>query len=79
MHTIFDMKQNLTVTADRGVIQAARQRATKEGTSLNHLFRNWIAIYAQTQPTKENYQRLMSRLGHVVPGTTFNRDEMNER
>ena len=73
------MKQNITLSAEQGIIDAARKRANAEGTSLNQVFRRWISAYAQSNVSQESYNQLMSRLIHAAPGKTFTRDELNER
>lgn len=73
------MKKNVTLNAEDGLIQAARQKAAREGTSLNHLFRRWVSAYVQPGPSEGDYAQLMARLSHAAPGKTFSRDELNER
>lgn len=73
------MKRNITLSAEQGLIRSARQKAATEGTSLNKLFRSWIASYVSSGSSKQDYLDLMSRLDQVRPGKTFNREELNER
>lgn len=40
---------NLTITIDEGVLQAARIKALKEGTSVNEICRQAIARYAASE------------------------------
>ena len=79
VRTLTLMRRNITLSAEERLIQAARQKAASEGTSLNHLFRTWISEYARPQADADNYAKLMARMGDVAPGGTFSRDEMNER
>ena len=37
--------KNTILSADEGLIEAARRRAAAEGTSLEALFRRWLAEY----------------------------------
>ena len=37
--------KNITLSADEYLIEAARRRATTEGTTLNAQFRRWLADY----------------------------------
>jgi len=73
------MRKNVTLTADETLIQLARERAQKEQTTLNALFRDWLCRYAERDRAGEGYSRLMSQLTYVAPGRRFDRDEMNER
>ncbi len=72
--------KNITLSADERLIEAARERARAEHTTLNEEFRRWLAEYAQTRDRAQRYQELMSRLqGKVIVGRKLTRDEMNER
>ena len=37
--------KNTILSADEGLIKAARRRAAAEGTSLDELFQRWLADY----------------------------------
>ena len=41
--------KNITLSADEHHIEAARQRARSEHTTLNDAFRRWLADYALLQ------------------------------
>ncbi len=41
--------KNITLSADERLIEAARERARAEHTTLNEQFRLWLAEYAQRQ------------------------------
>ena len=71
--------KNITLSADESLIQEARRRATSENTSLNELFREWLARYVSQPQAADRYFELMDRLDHVKAGGSFTRDEMNER
>lgn len=71
--------RNITLSADDVLIEEARRRAARENTSLNELFREWLARYVAQPYAAEQYGALMDRLAHVNAGATFTRDEMNER
>lgn len=73
------MMKNITLSADETLIEQARQRAVAEHTTLNELFRAWLARYASQPVAADQYERLMVRLRHVQPGRKFSREEMNER
>ena len=73
-----DMK-NITFSADESLIELARRRAAAAHLSLNEVFRAWLERYVNEPAAGERYDELMSRLTHVRSGSTFSRDEMNER
>ncbi len=71
--------KNITLSADETLIQQARRRATNENSSLNELFREWLARYVAQPLASEQYEELMNRLTHINAGQSFSREEMNER
>jgi hypothetical protein len=71
--------KNITLSADEQLIRSAREKAGKEHTSLNALFRQWLARYAEKGSSKQSYEELMKRLSYAHPGKKFTREEMNER
>lgn len=73
------MTKNITLSADEALIEQARRRAVQENTSLNELFREWLAQYVSQSDASEQYAALMAQLAHVKAGRQFSREEMNER
>lgn len=73
------MMKNITFSADEALIQQARRRAASENTTLNELFREWLARYVTQPVASEQYANLMTGLEHVQAGRHFSREEMNER
>ena len=73
------MVRNVTLSAEEELIERARLRAAREKTTLNAAFREWLARYAGTETSGQEYRDLMKRLRHVRPGRHFSRDELNER
>jgi hypothetical protein len=71
--------RNITLSADEALIDAARERALAENTTLNEQFRRWLHDYAKKQ-RMQRYEEVMAGLrGKVVVGRKLTRDEMNER
>lgn len=71
--------KNITLSAEEELIDAARERARSENTTLNEQFRRWLSDYARAQ-RMHRYEEVMSTLrGKVVVGNKLSRDEMNER
>ena len=73
------MLKNITLSADKQLIQLAREKAAKENSSLNAQFRAWLERYVSTDRKLIDYDSLMEQLAYAKPGKKFSRDEMNER
>ena len=72
--------KNVTLSADEQLIEAARERARAENTTLNKQFRRWLAEYAQAHERMQRYDEVMARLrGKLKVGRKVSRDAMNER
>ncbi len=73
--------KNITLSADEGLIAAARQRAAAERTTLNAEFRRWLEDYAgRVQQADAAMATIRLLRGEVATGgRRFTRDEMNER
>ncbi|MBA2781391.1 MAG: hypothetical protein M3514_16840 [Actinomycetota bacterium] len=73
--------KNITLSADESLIEAARERARAEHTTLNEQFRLWLANYARREQQAEEAMAVVRELRGKVRtgGRTFTRDEMNER
>jgi hypothetical protein len=72
--------KNITLSADENLIEAARQRAASEHTTLNEQFRVWLAEYARKQEQLRLFDETIKELrGKLKVGRKLTRDEMNER
>jgi hypothetical protein len=72
--------KNITLSADEKLIEAARERARAEHTTLNEQFCRWLADYARHQERMQRYDQVIADLrGKVHVGRKLTRDEMNER
>ena len=72
--------KNITLSADERLIDAARERARAEHTTLNEQFRRWLADYAQAQQRLQRCDVVMTQLrGQLQVGRKLGREEMNER
>lgn len=72
--------KRITFSAEAYLIDAARERARREGTTLNAVARRWLEEYGR----REDPEQAMSALRdlqqpHSTGGRRFTRDEMNER
>ena len=72
--------KNITLSADEHHIDAARQRARSEHTTLNDAFRRWLADYALLQQRLRLCDDVVEWLqGRLRVGRHVGRDEMNAR
>jgi hypothetical protein len=73
--------KNITLSAPEPLIEAARQQAAAQHTTLNHEFRKWLAGFAQTDLAAQNALDAIHRIRSYTSlnGQKFSRDEMNER
>lgn len=72
--------KNITLSADESLIEAARQRARSEQTTLNEAFRHWLAGYAQAHQRVQRSDDVLAQLrGKLEVGRKLGRDEMNSR
>jgi hypothetical protein len=72
--------KNITLSADEQLIEAARDRARSERTTLNDQFRLWLASYADGASRLSRYDSLLASLdGRLDVGRMPTRDERNER
>ncbi len=73
--------QNITFSADKELIAAARERARNENTTLNEQFRHWLRSYARSEPVADEAMRVVAEIRAQVGtgGRRFTREEMNER
>ncbi|MGE9268596.1 MAG: hypothetical protein ACQKBY_10905, partial [Verrucomicrobiales bacterium] len=79
VHDLRVMK-NITFSADERLIEEAREEARRRNTTLNALFREWLAELAAREERKRKIDKLMEEMGkYSISGGPFTRDEMNER
>lgn len=72
--------KNITLSADDGLIERARDVARAQKRTLNDAFREWLVQFTQKSGKSEEYHALMNRLRRTVRSHgPYTRDEMNER
>ena len=73
--------RNITLSADENLIEAARQRAAEERTTLNAKFRLWLSDYAGRGRRADSFMETIEylRKNYGTGGRKFTREEMNER
>jgi plasmid stability protein len=74
---------NLTITTDDEVLKRARMRALAEGTSVNAVLRDFLAVYAGV---KQDQLQALERILKISSDTTarrgkqqWNRDSLHDR
>ncbi|MBE2241189.1 MAG: hypothetical protein IAE86_00415 [Burkholderiaceae bacterium] len=72
--------KNITFSADDRLIEAAREQAAADGTTLNEQFRRWLEQYARRRQAARALESIDRMRAYVrTGGRKFTRDEMNER
>lgn len=71
--------KNITFSADDQVIARAREKAEKENTNLNSLFRGWLREYVEDANRVEEFEKLTRELDYANAGRHFSREELNAR
>ena len=74
------MARNITFSADEALIEAAREAARSENTTLNEQFRLWLEGYARKRQADRAMETIQRIRGYASSdGRKFTREEMNER
>jgi hypothetical protein len=72
--------KNITFTADERTIDAAREQAAADNTTLNEQFRRWLEQYARQRQAARAMESVDRMRAYVrTGGRKFTRDQMNER
>ena len=72
--------RNITLSADADTIDAARQRAASENSTLNAEFRRWLEAYARRYRAARAMDSVCElQAKYTTDGVRFTRDELNER
>ena len=71
--------KNITLSAEEELIEAARERARAENTTLNEEFRRWLTGYAHQQRIRRYEETMAGLRGKLSVARKLTRDEMNER
>jgi len=74
--------KNITLSAEEGTIERAREAARVQHKTLNQLFREWLEELGARQNRVREFDALMEdmrKAGVGSGGRRFTRKEMNER
>ncbi len=69
--------KNITFSADDRLIEEAREEARRRKTTLNALFRDWLAELAAREERREMINKIMEEADQYDAGGPFTRNEMN--
>ncbi len=74
------MNRNITFSVDETLIEAAREAAKVDNTTLNEQFRLWLEEYARRRRVQK-FEELMGQIRgkYSSGGRQFTREERNER
>jgi predicted transcriptional regulator len=73
------MLKNITFSAEEELIKRARKKASREHTTLNAVFRQWINQYINRNTKTIDFNNFMEQLSYADSGRHFSREELNER
>ena len=62
------MLEDITLSADKHLIQLARKKAAKENSTLNARFCDWLKQYVISDRKLIDYDSLMDQLAYAQPG-----------
>jgi predicted transcriptional regulator len=71
--------KNVTLSADEDLIDRARECARQRKSTLNALFRQWLAELVAQRDAEKRLAELELRMGYAKSGGPFTREEMNAR
>ncbi|MFW5755305.1 MAG: hypothetical protein ACOCWK_01810 [Tangfeifania sp.] len=73
------MLKNITFSAEKDLIDKAREKAQSEKTTLNVVFRRWLKQYTGKKNISNEIDLVMESVDYAKSGKKFSRDEFNER
>lgn len=73
------MLKNITFSAEKDLIEKAREKAQSEKTTLNVVFRRWLKQYTGKKNVTNEIDLVMESMNYAKAGKKFTRDELNER
>ena len=73
------MLKNITLSADEKLIDLARKKAINNNTTLNELFRQWLANYSIEKGLSADLDQFLAQTSYSASGRSFSREELNER
>jgi hypothetical protein len=71
--------KNITLSAEERLIEQAREQARAKQTTLNQMFREWLAGLAEERERTRKIDAIFERCDSVNAGGKFSREEMNAR
>ena len=71
--------KKITLSAEETLIENARDWARLQKSTLNSLFRQWLAELVKQKESEDRLKALELRIGYARSGGKFSREEMNAR
>jgi len=71
--------KKITLSAEERLIEQARAQARAQKTTLNQMFREWLAGLSEDQERVRKIDALFARYDGVDAGGKFSREEMTAR
>ena len=71
--------KKITLSAEETLIENAREWARLQKSTLNSLFRQWLAELVKQKESEDRLKALELRIGYARSGGKFSREEMNAR
>ncbi len=71
--------KNITLSAEERLIEQAREQARARQTTLNQMFREWLAGLSDERQRTGKIDAIFARCDAVNAGGKFSREEMNAR
>ena len=68
--------KNITLSAEGELIQQAREVAVRRKTTLNQLFRDWLAEVVGQKDRERSLEKIWKQMGYAEAGGKFAREEM---
>lgn len=70
--------QNITLSAEKELIEMARRKAKASRTTLNQEFRNWLMQFTRSTRPEGWFIRYMEKFNNVDSGGKFKRSDFYE-
>ena len=67
--------RNITLSADKDLIELARRRAAASKTTINNEFRNWLLQFTNSKRDERWYSDFMKQFEEVDSGGKFSRED----
>ena len=70
--------RNITLSAEKDLIELARKKARAATTTLNEEFRNWLRQFTKSNRPRGWYTDFMQQFSNIESGRKFKREQFYE-